>query len=137
MERSKVLIIDAVINFTLGILLLGYSPGIADFLGVPLVDHTFYPNILGGVLFGIGVALLVEYFRGPRGIIGLGLGGAIAINLCGGIVLALWLLAGDLVIPTRGWIFLWALTVVLVGISGVELLVHLKKKTGGGDPSHY
>ena len=128
MERSTVLIVDAVINFILGILLLGYSPGIVTFLGVPSVDHSFYPTILGGVLIGIGVALLVEYFRGPRGSIGLGLGGAIAINLCGGSVLALWLLAGDLVLPARGWIFLWTLAVILVGISGVELLVHLKKR---------
>jgi hypothetical protein len=59
--------------------------------------------------------------------VGLGLGGAVAINLCGGIVLFIWLISGALDLPLRGLVFLWALAIVLVGISTVELLTHRRR----------
>ena len=58
---------------------------------------------------------------------GLGLGGAICINLCGGIVLALWLIAGDLSLPLRGLVLLWGLVVILVGISIFEFFSQRKR----------
>jgi len=61
------------------------------------------------------------------GMVGLGLGGAIAINLSGGLVLILWLIFGDLNIPFRGHFFLWSLAIILVVISSIELFIHLKK----------
>ena len=69
------------------------------------------------------MALLLECSRRPKGIIGLGLGGAIAINLCGGVVLAMWLASGKLMIPLHGLVFLWSLVVLLFGISVTELCV--------------
>lgn len=75
---------------------------------------------------GIGLALLIECFRKPQGLIGLGLGGAVAINLCAGLVLAAWLIFGGLDLPLRGLVFLWILVFVLVGISTLELVAHLK-----------
>jgi hypothetical protein len=57
--------------------------------------------------------------------VGLGLGGAVAINLSGGVVLILWLIFGDLNIPLRGYFFLWSLAIVLVGISSIEVFIHL------------
>lgn len=136
MKHSKVLIVDAAINLILGVLLITYPLPMVEFLGVPLVKNTFYPAILGGVLFGIGVALLIECFRVPNGVIGLGLGGAIAINLCGGVVLAAWLMFADLMIPLRGRVFLWSIVILLVAISGVELVIHFNEKrlAGIGDP---
>jgi hypothetical protein len=71
-------------------------------LGIPSSNAAFYPNILGGVLIGITIALLLEAFRKPGGLVGLGLGGAVATNLCGGLVLAEWLTFGDLTLPIRG-----------------------------------
>jgi hypothetical protein len=124
---KRVLVVDAAINLVLGFLLLIFSDGVVRLLGVPDAERYFYPNILGGVLFGIGIALLVEAFGKPGGLVGLGLGGAIAINLCGGLTLAAWLIFGALEIPVGGRIFLWGLVVVLVGISSVELLVHRKR----------
>ena len=106
MQSSKVLLADAAINLILGFLLLIFSRPLIDILGVAGTEVTFYPNILGGVLLGIGIALLIECYRSPVGLVGLGLGGAIAINLCGGLVLAVWLIFGDLKIPFRGQIFL-------------------------------
>jgi hypothetical protein len=79
------------------------------------------------VLFGIGLALLLECYRKSNRFAGLGLGGAIAINLCGGFVLAAWLLSDKLSLPLQGTILLWCLVLLLVGISLLEGLTHLKK----------
>jgi len=128
MKKSRILIIDAVINLLLGLILIPFPLTVVRLLGVPMVDNFFYASILGGVLFGVGIALLVEYFRGPEGMVGLGIGGAISINLCGGVVLTGWLITSDLIMPLRGQIFLWTLVVILVGISGLELFVHLRRK---------
>ena len=119
------LAIDAIINYALGILCFLYSY-LAPAVGVPVVENSFYPNMLGAVLFGIGIALTIEYFRKNSSPVGLGLGGAVAINLAGGFVLILWLVFGNLVMPVRGFVFLWILTAVLVLISLFELYVHLR-----------
>ena len=117
--------VDAVINYALGILCILYS-FVAEPIGVPIVENSFYPNILGAVLIGIGIALTIEYYRKKEGMVGLGLAGAIAINLSGGFVLILWLIFGDLTIPLRGHLFLGLLAIILVGISLCELIIHLK-----------
>ena len=118
-----VLLVDALINLMLGVLLLLFSPAIVELLGVPASSTSFYPNILGAVFVGIAIALAINAL-GTKSAQGSGLGvmGAISINLCGGIVLALWLIFGGLSLPTRGIVFLWALVAVLVGVSSVELL---------------
>lgn len=130
MSKRITLTIDAFINLILGILLLAYSQPIVDFFGVPSTQDYFYPNILGAVFIGITIALLTEAYRKePNGYIGLGLIGAICINLCGGIVLFLWLVFGDLELPLKGYIFLWILDILLLVISTIELLVNLKKNS--------
>jgi len=130
-KKSVTLIVDASINYVLGILCILY-PFVAESIGVPIVENSFYPNILGAVLFGIGIALTIECFRKQGGMVGLGLGGAVAINLSGGIVLTFWLLFGNLAIPLKGQLFLWTLAIILLIISSIELLVHMKKKTPSG-----
>ena len=121
-QRSLLLLVDATINL-LGVLLLVFPASFVEAIGIPTADLSFYPSILGAVLFGIGLALLVQR-RSPSG---LGLAGAIVINLRGGITLALWLLLGSLALPTHGFIGLWRLAAVLVGLSAVELLAHGKR----------
>jgi hypothetical protein len=118
--------VDAIINYALGILCILY-PYIAETIGVPIVENSFYPTILGAVFFGIGIALTIECYMKQEGMVGLGLGGAIAINLSGGFVLILWLIFGDLNIPLRGHLFLWSLAIILLGISSIEIFIHLKK----------
>jgi hypothetical protein len=129
MRHTLLLKIDAAINLILGILLLTFPLKLVKALGVPMAAPSFYPSILGGVLFGIGLALLVECYRQPNGLGGLGLAGAIVINLCGGFVLAIWLLSGSLNLPLRGQIFLWTLVLLLVGLSLIEGLAELKMRT--------
>jgi len=123
---KRILLIDAIINLFLGIILLIFSPKVIELLGIPAVEHYFYPNILGGVLVGIGIALLIECFKASRGVVGLGLGGAVAINLCASVVLGVWLIFGKLQIPLRGQILLWIIVVVVIAVSSVELVVHKK-----------
>ena len=132
MNRDTLLKVDAAINLILGVLLMAFPAKLIKALGAPMADPSFYPTILGGVLFGIGLALLIECYRKSSRVIGLGLGGAIAINLCGGLVLAAWLLSDKLTLPLRGQIFLWSLVVLLVGISLLEGLSHFRK---GKSPS--
>jgi hypothetical protein len=131
MGRSSLLNIDAAINFFLGILLLLTIPfprQIPQFFGVPAAEHPFYASILGAVLVGIGIALIMEGKRTDLGqFVGLGLGGAVAINLCGGAVLIGWLVFGDLQLPFGGKVFLWAVGLLLITISGYELLIHTRK----------
>ena len=129
MGRAPLLKIDAAINLILGILLLAFPLKLVKALGMPMAEPSFYPSILGGVLFGIGLALLVECYRQPNGLSGLGLAGAIVINLCGGFVLAVWLLSGSLNLPLRGQIFLWTLVLLLVGLSLIEGFAELKMRT--------
>jgi hypothetical protein len=69
------------------------------------------------VLFGIGIALMI----GINSNGGLGLQGAAAINLSGGVALGLWLVFGDLRLPFRGSALLWGLAVVLIGVSLFEI----------------
>ena len=128
MERSRLLGIDAVINFFLGVLLLLIIPfpeQIPRILGVPQVSHAFYPSIFGAVLIGIGIALLMERSRtNSQQFVGLGLGGAITINLCGGIMLLGWLIFSGLALPLRGIFFLWSIALGLIIISCIELIIH-------------
>lgn len=121
MNRTTLLTIDSIINLGLGALLVVFPRPLVALLGIPEVDSAFYPSLFGGVLIGVGIALWIE--RGSRRAAarGLGLSGAVAINLCAGGVLALWLLIGNLTLPSRGLVLLWGLVVMLVAISLVEL----------------
>lgn len=133
--RFSLLAIDAVINLVLGTLLLFRPTGIAAAPGVPEINNGFYPGILGAVISGTGIALLVECFRDSDKFVGLGPGGAITINLSGGIAPGVWLVAGNLSIPLRGFVFLWSLAALLVGISGAELVSgfrHQRQSTSTG-----
>ena len=116
--HKTLLYVDAIINLMLGALLLMYPPSLVEALGLPAVRLAFYPSVLGGVLIGIGIALLLA---GRGGAHGLGLDGAIAINLCGAGVVVGWLLVSPDSIPTRGRWTLWTVAALVIGIGLVEL----------------
>ncbi len=126
MRTSTLLNLDAAINLALGILLIAFPAPLITWLGIPGAASPFYPSILGAVLFGIGLALLLERYRPRPGMVGLGLAGAVAINLCSGLVLAGWLLLGRLSLPVRGNLLLGTLAVVLIGLSALELRAQLR-----------
>ena len=119
LKYKALLIIDGIVNVILGMLLLLFPVGIIDLLGLPPTNTNFYPSILGAVLLGIGIALFLEAAGFAKGIRGLGLGGAIVINIIGSFVLICWLIFGSLVIPLKGRIILWTIGAVafLIGIA--------------------
>jgi hypothetical protein len=129
MKRTFLLKADAAVNLILGILLMAFPAGLVKTLGIPIEVPAFFATILGGVLFGIGLALLMECYWKSGRFSGLGLGGAIAINLCGGGVLAIWLLSGALSLPLRGQILLWFLVLLLIGLSLLEGFSHRRNDT--------
>jgi hypothetical protein len=128
LKRNKILVIDALINLLLGILLVLFPKNVVLFLGIPDVANAFYPSILGAVLIGIAIALCLEYMRTPTSITGLGLGGAVSINICGAFILLFWLVSGRLYIPLRGHFILWVLALILIVISCFELINYWKTR---------
>ena len=120
-KQRTLLACDSIINILLGVLLLLFPAGILDFLGLPPTNTFFYPTILGGVIFGIGIALGVELFFSPN-IRGLGLAGAISINFSGGLILLYWLLFTEMDLPLKGLITLWTVAVLVLGIGIIELV---------------
>jgi hypothetical protein len=122
-SRYKILlVIDCSVNLILGVLLLLFPVGVIDLLGLPSTNTYFYPVILGAVIFGIGLALLLELIGYEKNIRGLGLGGAITINLVGSIVLIIWLVFASLTMPLRGWIILWVVGGLVFFIGVAELI---------------
>ena len=117
--KTKLLFIDAAINLVLGGLLLFYPARLVEFLGMPKVESAFFASVLGGVLIGIGFALGIAA-RGGTG--GLGIDGAIVINLCGAGVVAVWLIVAPHVIPQEGRVTLWIIALVVIAVGCAELI---------------
>ena len=96
----------AVFYLCLGVVLITFPAAIVEALGLPDSDRAFYPSVLGGVLIGIGLAFWMQVRNTAVISRGLGVLGAVIINISGGTVLAAWLVFGDLEIPLRGVIVL-------------------------------
>ncbi len=128
MQRSTLLELDGAGNLFLGVIFLVFPNAVSELLGLPGGESRFYPTILGAILFGIGIALLLERFRGSQKFTGLGLAGALSINLSFGLALVVWLLASQVELTLLGSIVLWSLVVILVGISGIELVTEIKDR---------
>lgn len=122
-NRNILLIIDSLINLLIGLILLLFPCGVSRILGLPESNTNFYPIILGAVIFGIGVALLIERYGSSMGIRGLGLGGAIAINLIGAGILMLYLIIVPFNIPVRGYIVLWSIAVIVLFVGLIEFVM--------------
>ena len=127
MKYKALLAIDAFVNLLLGALLLSSPANVLESLGLPQTNTYFYATILGGVIFGIGLALCIELRGVSQGLRGLGLGGAIIINVCGAGVLMIWLLLGRLDLPLRGEVVLWVTAVVVLGIGIAEIMARAWK----------
>ena len=122
MNRSLLLTIDSLINLLLGVLLVVFPRDLISFLGIPEPSSAFYPSLLGAVLFGIGIALWMERGADRARVRGIGLGGAVVINLCGALVLSAWLLFGDLSLSIKAAAVLWGIVAVLTVVSLAEIV---------------
>jgi uncharacterized membrane-anchored protein YitT (DUF2179 family) len=123
MTRERLLLIDAVINLSLGVALLAFPTGLVEAAGFPGSDSAFYPTILGAVLLGIGLSLALEARRSSGESGGLGLLGAVGINMSAAVVLTIWLLVGGLPLPTHGLFLIVLLILTLIGLSACEWYV--------------
>jgi len=119
--NSPLLLFDAIINLLLGLPLMLAPRTVATALGLPLPASGFYPGILGAVLTGVSIALLIQVFTRQPSMTGLGLEGAVCINFLGAGALAGWLLFVDLDIPLRGRLFLWAVALIVLSLSIIEI----------------
>jgi hypothetical protein len=129
--QRRLLLVDAIVNLAIGAVLLMSPLSIIELLGLPVVSNHFYAMILGAVLFGIGIALLLELKRTGGRLTGLGIAGAIAINFCAGLALVAWLIFGGLEIPLRGQVILWVVAAVVLIVAWLELASKSWRNTGG------
>lgn len=116
---QQLLWIETLLKFSAGLALVLAPGSVIKLLGLPPVPASFWPRLLGSVLIGIAGALFLE--GSQPGSSGLGLGGAIIINLSAVAMLGTLLVleAGP---PTaRGRAIAWALVVLLVWLSVLEI----------------
>jgi hypothetical protein len=119
------LLADALINLILGVLLVVYPRPLVLMLGFRDIPSTLFSSVLGGVLIGIAIALGIASRGGRQG---LGLDGAIAINICGAGVVVLRLVTAPQEFTTAGRTTLWLIAVLVLGIGSAELIHRLRRR---------
>ena len=125
-KKSVLIELDGYGNIILGLPLLLVPNKVSNFFGLSM-DQPLYPILLGAILIGIGIALLLECYSKKHQ--GLGIAGAICINLTVGIILGFWLILNHSVLSNHGYIVLWFLVVILIGIGSIELFALKNSKT--------
>lgn len=118
-QLQQVLWIETLVKLAGG-LVLSLAPLTAiRVLGLSRTDSSFWPRLLGALLIGLaGAAFLEGRYPGSHG---LGVGGAVIVNLAGAAMLAT-LLALKVAAPsTRGRMVLWTLVALLLILSLLEI----------------
>ena len=118
---DQILWINALLCLTGGTLLFTIPKISISVLGLPGTNQYFYPRLLGAALLGVGGAIIIERM-GPNSL-GLGAGGALAVDIAAATTLALQLIAGRTGMAVRGRILLW-LVVLVLAILGFALLAY-------------
>ena len=121
MIADLLLLAHALLFLAMGAILAALPAGTITALGLPASQPGFYRRLLGTTLIGIGLALMMNAL--PGGLSGLGLDGAIAVNLLVAVALAFLLLTGARKTPAQGKRLLWLLVLVLVGLSAADSLL--------------
>lgn len=125
-RRSTLLAVDSIINVVLGVCLLALPGPTIAFFGLPPSGGHFYVTLLGAVLLGVGIALWIER-RGRGRWRGLGLAGALVINGLGAGTVLVWLLLDPFDLPTRGYVVLWSVALIVLGTALAELAALLRR----------
>jgi hypothetical protein len=123
MSRKRLLLVTVgIVNLILGVLLLFFPAQLMLALDLPGVESFFNVNLMGGVLFGIGAASLVERYSHHFQMRGLGNGGAILVKICGAGVPVFWLFFGNMDLSVGGSLFLWSIAIIVLGEGNIEMI---------------
>ncbi len=121
-RQQRMLGVDAVGDYLLGLPLLIAPRRCAQLLALPDIGSTFYPRVLGGVLAGTATASVIERVRKDDDTpAGLGVAGAVAVNTLGGGAVAFWLTTPEAAgIPLRGRALLWGIASGVLALGALE-----------------
>ena len=111
----RVLRADAVFDAAMGLLLLSASwEGLYDALGLPVARPAFYAQLAGGVLLAYAYLLWQGGDRRRLAAV------TAATNALGVVVIAVWLLSGELEAETLGEALLWLAALALAVFAVLE-----------------
>lgn len=113
-----ILWIDAIVHLFMGSQLTLRPRGFIRMLGLPPTDTTFYPRLLGAVLFGIGLSILIGIRTETP--IWIGPGAEIVLALVGAGVLATLIASNRFAFTARGKVVSWFLVALLVLLAWLE-----------------
>jgi hypothetical protein len=97
---------DAGLRLILGALLVLAPRLTLTGLGLPKAPETFWPRVLGILLLALAAGTIVDVRWPGKG--GPMLGGLVALNVATSFALATGLVVGQLDIPRRGRLLMWA-----------------------------
>jgi hypothetical protein len=126
MKESVLLTVDGALKLLAGILLIIFPKGLAHFLGLPMPATWLYSMVLGGVLVGIGGALVMQQLM-DRPIAARGIELPIVMNFAGAGALIGALVARHLDLPLNGDIFLWIVVVAVLIMGAGEIILHVRQ----------
>jgi hypothetical protein len=117
---QQLLTVEILLKFAAGLVLVLAPLSTIKLLGLPRAETGFWPRLLGALLIGLAGAIYVEG-RAP-GSQGLGLAGCVIVNFS-----AVSMLGGMLALEAgppsaRGRAVVWALVVLLVSLSVLEIV---------------
>lgn len=116
---QQLLLIEALVKLAAGVMLVLAPLATASVLGLPRPPSGFWPRLLGALLIGLAAALFIE-MRLP-GSKGLGLAGAIAVDIVLAFTLVAQMLAKAGAETRRGKLVMWLVTAALVVLALVEI----------------
>jgi hypothetical protein len=114
----SVLRVDAVFDAAMGLLLLSATwDGLYDALGLPVARPGLYAQLAGGLL--LAYAYLLWHGGDRRRLAAV----TAAVNALGVVVIAVWLLSGELGAETLGEVLLWLVAAILAAFAALEVRV--------------
>jgi hypothetical protein len=117
---QQLLWIETLLKLSAGLVLVLAPLSTIKLLGLPRTETGYWPRLLGSVLIGLAGALFVE--GSALGSQGLGLAGCVIVNFCAVLMMGSLLALEAGPASTRGRAVVWALVVLLVFLSVLEII---------------
>lgn len=121
MIADFVLIGDALLKLSAGVVLVLSAGRLMKTLGLPSGEPRFYARLLGSLLIGVGLALMIEAL--PTGWRGLGAGGAAAVNFIAAVILALLTIGRPGGTNPMGRRLLWIMAASMLAFGALESFI--------------